>query len=103
MKMPYNTVRIGYYSLYCLTFQILEQDVKLICAQEDHVARTGQPLSQAFLPIKTSDGLVIEIRKWLDRVGHGMPHFTGWNKRKVRHLDRRRYSLPFVAYVSLLS
>ena len=69
--------------------QVLEQDVKLICAQEDHVARTGQPLAQAFLPIKTSDTLVVELRKWLDHVGHGMPYFTGWNKRKVQLVRAR--------------
>lgn len=63
--------------------QILEQDMKLICAQEDHVARTGQSLSEAFLPIKTSDTLVVELRKWLDHVGHGMPHYVGWKTRKV--------------------
>lgn len=56
----------------------------LICAQEDYVARTGETLSDAFLPIKTSDGLVVEYRKWLDRVGHGMPFFQGWKKSKVR-------------------
>lgn len=63
--------------------QVLEQDVAIICAQEDHVARTGQSLSESFLPIKSSDGLVVELRKWLDNVGHGMPYFTGWKKSKV--------------------
>lgn len=56
----------------------------LICAQEDHVARTGQTLQDSFIPIKSSDGLVVEYRKWLDRVGHGMPFFQGWKKSKVR-------------------
>lgn len=63
--------------------QVLEQDVGMICAQEDHVARTGQSLADSFLPIKSSDGLVVELRKWLDRVGHGMPHYTGWKTSKV--------------------
>lgn len=63
--------------------QILEQDMQLICAQEDHVARTGQSLSESFLPIKSSDALVVELRKWIDHVGHGMPHFIGWTKSKV--------------------
>lgn len=55
----------------------------LICAQEDHVARTGKTLSDSFIPIKSSDGLVVEYRKWLDRVGHGMPFFQGWKNSKV--------------------
>lgn len=57
--------------------------MSLICAQEDHVARTGAPLSESFLPLKSSDAMVLELRKWLDHVGHGMPHFTGWKKLKV--------------------
>ncbi|CAN0589672.1 unnamed protein product, partial [Ectocarpus sp. 12 AP-2014] len=52
--------------------------MNLICAQEDYVARTGKTLSESFLPIKSSDVLVVELRKWLDRVGHGMPFFEGW-------------------------
>lgn len=77
--------------------KILEQDMKLICAQEDHVARTGQSLSEAFLPIKTADTLVVELRKWLDHVGHGMPHYVGWKTRKEPailsdHEDSRRYN-----------
>lgn len=54
-----------------------------ICAQEDHVARTGETLSECFIPMKSIDGLVVEYRKWLDHVGHGMPFFEGWKKSKV--------------------
>ncbi|CAM9510854.1 unnamed protein product [Discosporangium mesarthrocarpum] len=62
--------------------KVLEQDMGLICTQEDHVARTGESLSKAFLPIKTSDTLVVELRKWLDKVGHGMPFYQGWQTSK---------------------
>ncbi|CAN0492450.1 unnamed protein product, partial [Ectocarpus sp. 12 AP-2014] len=77
--------------------KILEQDMNLICAQEDYVARTGKTLSESFLPIKSSDVLVVELRKWLDRVGHGMPFFEGWKKSKEAadlndHEDCRRPS-----------
>lgn len=64
--------------------KILEQDMKLICAQEDHVARTGKTLAESFIPLKSSDSMVVELRKWLDHVGHGMPFFQGWEKSKVR-------------------
>ncbi len=67
--------------------------MKLICAQEDHAARTGQSPSEAFLPIKTADTLVVELRKWLDHVGHGMPYFVGWKARKVRTQRRWLVSL----------
>lgn len=63
--------------------QFVEQDMAQICAQEDHVARTGQSLSKSFLAIMGSDKLVVELRKWLDHVGHGMPHYTGWKTSKV--------------------
>lgn len=58
--------------------------MKLICAQEDYVARTGETLAKSFIPLKSSDSMVVELRKWLDHVGHGMPFFQGWEKSKVR-------------------
>lgn len=79
------------WTLFCSRIiQILEQDMALICAQEDHVARTGQPLSESFLPLKSSDTMVVELRKWLDHVGHGMPHFTGWKKLKASERCRNQ-------------
>jgi hypothetical protein len=43
---------------------------------QDYVARTGISLSEAFLPVKTSDALVVQYRQWLDIAGKGMP----WHK-----------------------
>ncbi|CAM9732231.1 unnamed protein product [Chrysoparadoxa australica] len=58
--------------------KILEQDLKMITAQEDHFARTGQSWDEACLPISGIDPLVVEYRKWLDKVGQGMPWYEGW-------------------------
>lgn len=57
---------------------ILEQDVGLITSQEDRIARTGRSPQADWLPLKTSDTMLVAYRRWLDRVGHGMPHFLGW-------------------------
>ena len=41
------------------------------------MAKTGSSLAEAFLPIKTSDALVMQYRRWLDVAGRGMPFFEG--------------------------
>ena len=58
--------------------KILEQDVGLIATQEDHFhRRRGREPVQDFLLLQSSDTFVGAYRKWLDRVGHGMPWFQG--------------------------
>lgn len=58
--------------------KILEQDVGLITTQEDHFSRNpDHSLKDDFLLLKSSDVFVGAYRKWLDRVGHGMPWFQG--------------------------
>jgi len=68
---------------YLNSCKILDQDMGLIASQEDYVARTGESLKEAFLPIKSSDGLVLEYRKWLDAVGNGLPFYAGWQTSKL--------------------
>ena len=58
--------------------KILEQDMGLITTQEDHFARNpGRTLRDGFLLLSSSDKFVGAYRRWLDRVGHGMPWFQG--------------------------
>jgi hypothetical protein len=58
--------------------KILEQDLGLITTQEDHFARNrDRQLADDFLLLSSSDQFVSAYRKWLDRVGHGMPWFQG--------------------------
>ena len=62
--------------------KILEQDVGLITSQEDHFARNSdRALADDFLLLRSSDRFVGEYRKWMDRVGAGMPWFQGLAKR----------------------
>ena len=64
--------------------KVLEQDIGLITSQEDinarESSRVGQPqsLSESWLPISSSDLMLVQYRKWLDRVGHGMPFYQGF-------------------------
>lgn len=58
--------------------KILEQDMGLITTQVDHFARNpGRTLGDDFLLLGSSDKFVGAYRRWLDRVGHGMPWFQG--------------------------
>lgn len=58
--------------------KILEQDVGLITTQEDHFARNPErQLCDDFFMLKSSDLFVYEYRKWMDRVGLGMPWYQG--------------------------
>lgn len=57
--------------------KVLEQDVGLIATQEDHFSRTNRQLADDFLLLKSSDTYVGAYRRWLDRVGDGMPWFQG--------------------------
>jgi len=64
--------------------KVLEQDVGLITTQEDHFARNpDHSLADDFLLLRSSDRFVGEYRKWMDRVGHGMPWFQGLAKRSL--------------------
>lgn len=61
--------------------KILEQDVGLIATQEDVLSASKRPLRDEFLPLRSSDALVVAYRRWLDAVGEGMPWAVGWGKR----------------------
>lgn len=57
---------------------ILEQDMALVIGQSEEIERAGANLADIWLPLKTSDRLVIEYRKWLDRFGRNLPFYRGF-------------------------
>jgi len=64
--------------------KVLEQDVGLITTQEDHFARNpDRQLANDFLLLKSSDLFVEEYRKWMDKVGNGMPWYQGLASRST--------------------
>ena len=68
---------------------ILEQDIGLITSQEDLNARESsqlgeqKSLSSTWLPISSSDLMLVQYRKWLDKAGRGMPYYQGYRTASV--------------------
>ncbi len=46
---------------------ILEQDMDVVVGQVEEIVGSGRPPRELWLPLKTSDALVIAYRRWLDR------------------------------------
>jgi phenylpropionate dioxygenase-like ring-hydroxylating dioxygenase large terminal subunit len=61
------------------TNKILEQDLPLIVGQQSEIERLQTSLKELYLPLKTSDTLVIEYRKWLDKFGSSLPFYQGYS------------------------
>lgn len=68
--------------------KILEEDLPLIVGQESQIEKLGKSLKELYLPLKTSDTLVIEYRKWLDKFGSNLPFYEGYSTSK-RARDRK--------------
>ena len=62
--------------------QFLEEDLSLVVGQQEQVERLGQSLKELYLPLKTSDVLVVEYRKWLDKYGSSLPYYQGYSTSK---------------------
>ena len=64
------------------TNKILEQDLPLIVGQQEQIEKLAQNLKETYLPLKTSDLLVIEYRKWLDQYGSTLSYYQGYTTSK---------------------
>lgn len=62
--------------------KILEGDLQLVVQQKAEIERLGQSLKQVYLPLKTSDMLVLEYRKWLDKFASSLPYYQGYSTSK---------------------
>ncbi|MCC5602038.1 hypothetical protein LC586_23260 [Nostoc sp. CHAB 5714] len=62
--------------------KILEGDLQLVVEQKAQIERLGQNLKEVYLPLKTSDTLVVEYRKWLDKFGSSLPFYQGYSTSK---------------------
>ncbi|KAJ7538368.1 hypothetical protein O6H91_11G045400 [Diphasiastrum complanatum] len=56
---------------------VFEQDMGFLSSQNATMIRKGVPTKDLYLNLKSSDTWVTEYRKWLDKVGHGMPYYIG--------------------------
>jgi len=62
--------------------RILEEDMPLVVGQQAEIQRLEKSLKEIFLPLKTSDTLVVEYRKWLDKFGTSLPYYQGYSTSK---------------------
>jgi phenylpropionate dioxygenase-like ring-hydroxylating dioxygenase large terminal subunit len=62
--------------------RILEEDMSVVVGQQAEIKRLEKSLKEIFLPLKTSDTLVIEYRKWLDKFGSSLPYYQGYSTSK---------------------
>jgi phenylpropionate dioxygenase-like ring-hydroxylating dioxygenase large terminal subunit len=66
---------------------ILEQDMGVVVGQYEQIERFDGNLRDLWLPLKTSDKLVIEYRKWLDRFGQKLPFYRGFASSRDSSMD----------------
>lgn len=57
--------------------KVFEQDMGFLASQNEVLIREGLPTSRLYLNLRSSDVFVMEYRKWMDKVGHGMPYYVG--------------------------
>ena len=60
---------------------LLEQDMAVVEGQAAAIARSGVPLVSSWLPLKSSDPLVLAYRRWLDKFDAERPDFVGLRHR----------------------
>jgi phenylpropionate dioxygenase-like ring-hydroxylating dioxygenase large terminal subunit len=73
---------------------ILEQDMAVVVGQSEEIEREGANLRDIWMPLKTSDRLVIEYRKWLDRFGGDLPFYRGFATSRKNAADPSMARLP---------
>jgi hypothetical protein len=73
---------------------ILEQDMAVVVGQHAQIERLALPLRNIWLPLKTSDRLVIEYRRWLDRFGWDLPFYRGFATARNSGPDPALPALP---------
>lgn len=61
---------------------ILEQDMGVVVGQHATAEREDKPLRDLWLPIRSSDPLVLAYRSWLDRYGASLPFYRGLTSAK---------------------
>ncbi|ONK69690.1 uncharacterized protein A4U43_C05F25720 [Asparagus officinalis] len=57
--------------------KVFEQDMGFLSSQNEVLMKEKVPTKELYLNLKSSDTWVAEYRKWMDKVGHGMPYYFG--------------------------
>ncbi|CAL1353055.1 unnamed protein product [Linum trigynum] len=75
--------------IHNLSCKIFEQDMGFLSSQNEVLMKEKVPTKKLYINLRSSDTWVLEYRKWMDKVGHGMPY----------HLGHSTISLPLVPAV----
>ncbi|KAL1834743.1 hypothetical protein DCAR_0104967 [Daucus carota subsp. sativus] len=59
--------------------KVFEQDMGFLSSQNEILMKAKVPTKELYINLKSSDTWVAEYRKWMDKVGHGMPYHFGHN------------------------
>lgn len=57
--------------------KVFEQDMGFLSSQNEVLMKEKVPTKELYLNLRSSDTWVAEYRKWMDKVGHGMPYYFG--------------------------
>ncbi|PWA97900.1 Pheophorbide a oxygenase [Artemisia annua] len=57
--------------------KVFEQDMGFLSSQNEILMKEKVPTKQLYINLRSSDTWVAEYRKWMDKVGHGMPYHFG--------------------------
>ncbi len=72
---------------------ILQQDMAIIIGQHQAIESSNLELNKLWLPLKTSDQLVLAYRRWLDEFGSNLPSYRGYRtSRSPAQYSNTRYS-----------
>lgn len=59
--------------------KVFEQDMGFLSSQNEILMKEKQPTKKLYINLRSSDTWVVEYRRWMDKVGHGMPYYFGHN------------------------
>ncbi|KAL8521774.1 hypothetical protein ACS0TY_012068 [Phlomoides rotata] len=57
--------------------KVFEQDMGFLSSQNEILMKEKLPTKHLYINLRSSDTWVAEYRKWMDKVGHGMPYYFG--------------------------
>ncbi|CAI9094739.1 OLC1v1030526C1 [Oldenlandia corymbosa var. corymbosa] len=57
--------------------KVFEQDMGFLSSQNEYLMKANVPTKDLYINLRSSDTWVAEYRKWMDKVGHGMPYYIG--------------------------
>ncbi|XP_047970210.1 protein TIC 55, chloroplastic-like [Salvia hispanica] len=57
--------------------KVFEQDMGFLSSQNEILMKEKVPTRKLYINLRSSDVWVAEYRKWMDKVGHGMPYYFG--------------------------